>query len=129
MADLVYGGLAPKDIARKLAPEDPKRRKLIRAQARRLIRSDTDFQQRVAMRAQEEMLVGLGPTIRGLLRRSSRGRTDAAKLILEASGFHNPRVKHEHSGDIKVSIDMPRPKAVESESGEDIPDADVVEEP
>ena len=72
-----------------------------------------------------------------LSRRAKRGRVDAIKLALEVTGVHNPRVKHEHSGDISISLNMPRPPVVENnivgapaQAVEDgtIVDAEVVEE-
>jgi hypothetical protein len=71
-----------------------------------------------------EVMLGT-PSIAGaLVRRASKGNVPAAKLAMEASGFHNPRVKHEHTGDIKVTIDnAPRPPVVE----DDVVDGTVVE--
>lgn len=57
----------------------------------------------------------LGQTTVAVGRRGRRGRIDAAKLIYETTGFHNPKVKHEHSGDINIKIDMPRPKFHDAE--------------
>lgn len=71
------------------------------------------------------MAAGLIPITDALIRRAAKGRPDAIKLAYEASGFHNPRVKHDHSGEINIKLDMPRPKQVES--GE-VVDAEVVED-
>jgi hypothetical protein len=55
-------------------------------------------------------------------RAKATGRQPEVKLAYEASGFHNPRVAHEHSGDITI---IPRPSRVENE--EEIVDAEVVD--
>lgn len=88
-----------------------------------MVRHDEEFARRVALRARGELLIGLGPAVAGLSRSGARGRVDAAKLLLEASGFHNPRVKHDHSGSIEIKLTMPRPER----QAVDIPDADVVD--
>lgn len=79
--------------------------------------------------AMGELLSGLEGAAEALVRRAHRGRPDAIKLLFEATGFHNPRIKHEHSGDIKLTLDLPRP-GVASPPGlpEPVVDADVVEE-
>ncbi len=60
-------------------------------------------------------------------RRARKGNVPAAKLLLEMAGYHNSKVDHNHSGEVKISINNvarpPREKDVV-----DIPDADVVEE-
>lgn len=84
---------------------------------------DPRIAQGVAAAAKVDLLVGLKPVVRAMVRRGARGRMDAARIILEASGFHNPRVKHEHSGEVTIKLDMPRPKFEQDE----IVDADVVE--
>jgi len=125
-ADLIGAQIAkgkmPMEIARKLYPEDRKGRLRTYMRIRRL----NDPPERVSRRVMEDvkiaMLVGLGPATRALTARAGRGRVDAVKLLYEASGFHNPKIKHEHSGEIRVKVSAPRPQF------EDITDADVVEE-
>lgn len=72
-----------------------------------------------------------------LAKRAKRGRVDAIRLALEVTGVHNPRVRHEHSGDISISLKMPRPAEVSNQTaGEaaqaleegNVVDAEVVEE-
>jgi hypothetical protein len=128
VADLAAQGKTPPEIARALAPNDPKRRKTLRSRIWALAYRERDFAARVQERVFGKMLFGLGPATDGLVARASRGRPDAIKLLYEASGFHNPRVKHEHSGDIKIKLEMPRPegKTVEAEV-EEIQDAEVVD--
>jgi hypothetical protein len=62
-----------------------------------------------------------------LRRRASRGNPTAIRLLFEATGFHNTKVKHEHSGDITVKLEgIPRPEPVVEED-HDIVDAEVVD--
>lgn len=117
--------MTPAQIAKHMYPEDKKARKAMRARIWRMVRSDVNFHTKVAQQAKAQMVVDLLPATEALGKRAKRGRPDAIKLLMEASGFHNPRVKHEHSGDIKVTLDMPRPTRVETE--DDVIDADVVE--
>lgn len=126
VVELLAKGKGPAEIAKIMYPEDKRKRKAMRARLWRMVRSDARIAQAVSERAHGEMLVDLVPATKALGRRAKKGRPDAIKLLMEASGFHNPRVKHEHSGDIKVTIDMPRPTRVETE--DDVVDADVVEE-
>lgn len=120
-------------IATKLAKGDPKKAKVWRATIRRWMYSDALFQQGVANAARAEAGLSLVPVTKAVVKRAERGRIDAAKLLYESSGYHNPRVQHEHSGDIKISLDMPRPERKEldgpgKEDGEQIVDAEVVED-
>lgn len=105
-----------------MAKDDRRKFKLIETQAYRIIGTDPEIQRRVGERAHGEMIMAVPKAAAALARRASRGNPQAIKLLFEASGFHNPKVQHEHSGDIKIELSLPRPPAV------DIPDADVVEE-
>jgi hypothetical protein len=117
-------GKRPDRIAREIHPRDPRKRRRLRDRIWYLLESDANFHSRVAGRAHAELVLALMPTTVALAGRASRGRVDAAKLIYEASGFHNSRVRHEHSGEISIKLDMPRPKYVEPE----VVDADVVDD-
>lgn len=124
LADAIAAGHAPAAIARKLGGDDPAKRKHWRSKIHRYLREDQRLAVALAGRAREQMLVDLVPTTKAMGQRARRGRVDAGKLILEASGFHNPRVKHEHSGDIKITLDMPRPRHLDEDT--DFVDAEVV---
>lgn len=119
-------GLTLPEMAKKLAPDDVKKRKKIRRQLRTLTRGDQRLQEMVATAARGEMVAGLIPATQALAKRAARGRPDAIKLLYEASGFHNPRVQHEHSGDIKITLDMPRPPRHDPDEDDAI-DVEVVE--
>jgi hypothetical protein len=122
LADRIGNGEHPRDIARRLHPHDQRQRRLTYKRLRYLALRDARVAAYIADDARLELLVGLKPAVRGLAGRAARGRPDAARVILEASGFHNPRVKHEHSGEIKIKLDIPRPTI-----DGDVVDADVVD--
>lgn len=128
VARLIAAGKRPAEIAKLLEPEDKAARKRIRRKIWYMVRNEPIIMaDLVASEAKVEMVMGLGPATHALTRRAAKGRPDAIKLLYEASGFHNPRVKHEHSGDIKITLDsMPRPARVVDE--DDVVDAEVVDE-
>jgi len=102
-------GQTVSQIAKALAGPDKKKAKRLRARIWRMVRKDEQFQRTIVERSRANMVVGLPSATAGQVRRASRGRTDAAKLVMEATGFHTPRTKQEHSGEIKITIDMARP--------------------
>jgi hypothetical protein len=118
--------MKPGEIARRLAPDDKREQKKIRAQVRRLAAMDPVFQARMGELAQGHLIMSLGTATRGLERAASRGRTEAIKLLFEATGFHVTKQKHEHTGEIKVKLDIPRPPVLDDEGRpEKIIDAEV----
>ena len=128
---LVKRGFTATEIAKKLAPDDARRRKIIRGDVRYVIAHDEEIQAMRAASIKGAFYEELDGVAEAVGRRARRGRIDAAKLMLEVTGIHNPRVKHEHSGDIKITLDLPRPprQVDELSAGESfIPDVDVVEE-
>jgi hypothetical protein len=125
-------GMGPADIAKEIVEEGSEdwraRRKAIRRKCQLLLRSDKVAIE-IASTAKSQMVMDLLPATKALGRRAKKGRPDAIKLLFEASGFHNSKVKHEHSGDIAVTLNMPRPPArVDHEADPDIVDAEVVED-
>lgn len=126
--NLIAEGMRPAQIAKRIHPEDKEARKDLRRRIWKLVREDAEFQARVASRARGEMVLDLIPATRRLGKRAKRlGKAQETKLLYEASGFHNPRVKHEHSGDISIKLEIPRPEKV-SHVDDDVVDAEVVEE-
>src|SRR5205085_2327011 len=98
LVELISQGLTPPQIARRLAPDDKKRQKLLRAKLWRMAGRDEKLHKMLAERAQAILIMGLGPAVAALSGRAGRtGRPDAVKLLMEASGFHNPKVNHDHS--------------------------------
>jgi hypothetical protein len=123
--DSLADGKNYKEIAEQLAKGDPRKAKNWRQRFRNWVIRDEEFAQQLAAVSHAEVVLGT-PSIAGaLVRRASKGNIPAAKLAFEASGFHYPRVKHEHTGDIKVTIaNAPRPPEVVDEQ---VSDAEVVE--
>lgn len=129
VARLVANGMRPNEIAKELAPEDKDRQKSLRKKIWRLLRDEpSTMADLISKEANVTMMIGLGPATHALTRRAAKGRPDAIKLLYEASGFHNPRVKHEHSGDININLNaMPRPARV-VEDDDDVVEAELVDE-
>lgn len=131
-AECFARGMEPPKIARILCPgtgaKEKKERKALRKRLWKMVRQDPRIQHAIGERIQGHMLIGLGPAAEALMRRAAKGRPDAIKLLFEATGFHNPRVKHEHTGDIKVTLDMPRPARLPSSGEDEIVDAEVVDD-
>jgi hypothetical protein len=125
-------GRTAEEISCKLAPNNERQRRRIRGQIRWLAATDEEFQTQALARSQGASILELEEITDALIRRAKRGRVDAAKFLMEFSGAHNPKIQHEHSGEVKVSLNMnvPRPERVPNptELEEAIPDAEVVEE-
>lgn len=124
--DLVVKG---KDVAPTLArkiTKDPARQKLWRRRIRELVATDPEILQAIHQATHYELAQALPAVTRRMNKRAkATGRMPEVKLAYEASGFHNPRVKHEHSGDITIKLDIPRPAPVPNE--EEVVDAEVVD--
>jgi hypothetical protein len=117
-------GVHPREIARRVYPHREDRRKKWRLYQRlRHVAVTSDVVSRsVGEETKLELLMALVPAVKGLGRMAGR-RPDAAKLILEASGFYSPKTQVDHSGEIKISLNMPRPAPEEV-----VADAEVVED-
>lgn len=89
------------------------------------IEQDERFRAAIMARAEGAALRALPQALAGATRMSRR-RMDAVKWIGEATGFHNPRVDHNVSGDIQITMNIPRPER-EPVEGELVEEADVVE--
>lgn len=127
VVELASKGLKPPQIAKKIYPKDVRKRKALRQKLWRLTYQDRDFTARVAARAKAEIAWDLIPMMKALgTRARTTGKPDAVKLAAEMVGFHTPKQQHEHSGEVKIKLDMPRPKSIDSD-GEDVTDAEVVE--
>lgn len=133
LADSIAKGKGLKDIAEQLYPGSGKQ---VRARRRGFIRKvyelaawDQDFQLAMATRARAILTLALPATSERLALRASRlGKAQDVKLLFEASGFHNPRVQHEHSGDVNIRLVIPRPELPESADQPETIDAEVVED-
>lgn len=128
IASYLIEGYSPGQIAKAFHGNDKKAKKRMRAKVRKLLANDPKLAEEVGKRGMAKLTARLGPVLDGLIGKAETGNPIAAKLVLEASGFHNPRTQHEHSGEVKITMSIPRPAAPEQKTI-DIPDADVVEEP
>lgn len=115
-------GVHPRVIARRLQPHDRVARRKAYYRLVNAVVYDSRVAERLRTEVMMEMMVGLGPATRALVARSASRNVQAIKLLYEATGVHNTKVKHEHSGEIRIKFDVPRPKF-----DDDIVDADVVE--
>jgi hypothetical protein len=121
---LLDQGYKPRQIAKVMARRGMGKHPAILRQAYQLAGQNKNFQEHQAARAKGIILSDMEGIMSGLLRRARTGRPDAVKLALEMTGVHNPKMQHEHSGDISIRLELPRPtppKAI------DVPDADVVD--
>lgn len=125
---LAKRGYTAPQIAAKLAPNNARKRRTIKQQVQRVIQRD---EQLVASRIDtgNGAIVDLWPDmVEAQIKRALRGRTDAMKFLAELSGIHNPKVQHEHSGDVNLRfIAMPRPDAPTSDQTQPQLEAPVVE--
>lgn len=120
-------GESPYTVAKRIHPTDRVARQRLRRRLIRAMSRDPRIAKAICEQAKVEMLVGLIPASKKLASRAER-KTDATKLLFETTGFHNPRMKHEHSGEVKITMDIPRPSFVDANAQIDIPEADVVED-
>jgi hypothetical protein len=132
VAELLANGMTPAALARKLAKGDKKKAQRLRARFRYWVWHVPAFQQALMAQAKGEAALQATAAIPAVGRRAQRGRVDATKLLLEVSGMHNPKVNHEHSGEVKITLaTMPRPEPVETEDSVDsdaITEAEIVDE-
>lgn len=121
-----------KDLDAEALKVVKRRRKTMRQKLHKMAAQDELVRRIIAERVTGQMVAALPEITTALIQRAKRGRPDAIKLIFEATGYYNPKVKHEHSGDIKITLDIPRPARVsETLQGideEEPVDADVVED-
>lgn len=126
LAELAARGWTIGRIARHISDGSPKKMKKARRLMRE-IRRDPRFEEFILQEAHHDAVAALPRAVAGAARAASRGRMDAVKWIGEATGFHNPRVDHNHSGDIQITMNIPRPVRDE-EAPVEIEEAEVVEE-
>jgi hypothetical protein len=124
IVDLMADGMRHTQIAKKLAPDDKKKQKAIRAKIRRMAQGEA-FQLDVARQARALKVLGLLPSTEALVRKAAAGRVDAIKLLFESSGYYSPKSEVNHSGEVQITIKgLPRPERVEDET---IADAEVID--
>lgn len=120
---LLRAGWQPREIAERFAPDNPKKARHLIREAQRIAGLDPQVRAYYTQAAAGILVSSIPEAAEGLADRAAGGRPDAAKLLFEATGFHNSRVDHNHTGEVKLTLDMPRPPAVDA----DVEDADVVD--
>jgi hypothetical protein len=123
---LVGDGRTPEDIAGALHPNNRKEMRKMRRYIEGLLADNLDTQMAVARKGRSILIAALPEASRALARRAAKGNPQAVKLLFEASGFHNPRIKHDHSGQVEIVVKgLPRPQ---DSLPEPVVDAEVVED-
>jgi hypothetical protein len=122
----IADGMGYTEVAKLLSRGDKRKAYNWRCRIRRWAATDPYFIQLLHNAAQSELQLGLRPASAGLSRRAARGRVGETKLLFEASKFHSPKTMHEHTGDIKISLDIPRPRQI-TQGDDEVVDAEVVE--
>ena len=127
---LILKGWTVDEIVEALGRGDKRRERTIKQQIRRLASEDEWLQQHIGAAAKGALILGMEDVTDAIVRRASKGNMPAAKLAMEASGFHNPRMDHHHSGKIEVEFKgiNRAPLVVDDIAAEPIVDATVVEE-
>lgn len=111
LIERLAAGETIEQLAARLYPDNIKSRRAFTRRAYRRVALSEVAQQEIAQIAQAMMMGAIPGVTQALIRRALRGRPDAIKLLFEASGFHNPKVDHRHSGDVKLTlVAMPRPQ-------------------
>lgn len=114
---LLNKGFTAEQIACKIDPAKGRRYRKVKGQVQRVAAEDQEFLAGKAGEFTGGLAMQLPQMGEALARRARRGRVDAIKLALEVTGVHNPRVKHEHSGDITISMNsIPRPPRADDET-------------
>lgn len=130
---LISLGVSRNDLAKQLGKGDPVRQKAWRQKIRLLLATNPLTQAQLGMAAQADLWESLGPATQAIIARAKRGRPDAVRMVWAATGFHNEKVQHDHSGEVQVTLAINRPARVEDRTKrmdleEGIVDAEVVEE-
>jgi len=114
-------------VSAELAKRNSHSRRTWARRIRNWLTLDEAFQSEIARLAQAELIGGTARVTKAVVNRAARGNPNMARLALEASGFHNPKVDHRHSGEVKITMSgIPRPTAGHDETPP-VVDAEVVE--
>jgi hypothetical protein len=126
---LLDKGYTAEEIALHIAGKRNRYFRHVRGRIQRMASMDEEYQIGIGHQVNGAAIMELPSIMDGVIRRAQRGRVDAAKLIFEMTGLHNPKVQHEHSGDIQITLaSVPRPERVATELEAPVVDAEVVEE-
>lgn len=123
-------GYSSEQIACKLDPSKGSKYRRLKGEIQWTAAHSQEYLEWQVGRAKGAIIEDVHELGAALVKRGKRGRTDAIKLGLEMTDIHNPKVKHQHSGDISINLNMPRPPRVDNPAAqldEPIVDAEVVE--
>lgn len=124
---LVSKGWTADEIAVKLSKGDRRKALSVMMTIEKMANEDLAMLAGLGMAAKGRLALDLPEAARAVGRRAKRGNVPAAKLLFEASGFHSPKMHHEHSGDININVKVAkRPDPVQDTTA--IDDAEVVED-
>lgn len=130
IADLIRHGWTSGEIARKMHPKNPRKQKVLRGRIRRTIALHAELAGQAAMESHGIAIEALPEMTEALVSRAKRGRTDSIKLAYELTKFHNPRITHDHTGEIKIKLEgLTRPERTVDSTAASLEDAQVVEDP
>src|SRR5262252_8062610 len=95
-------------IAKRLAKGDRATERRLRHRLWKKIQFDTALQIGIFDRSKAHLVAGLPKA--AAMQAMSAGRANrtgmlTSKLIFEATGFHNPRIQHDHSGEVTIKMD------------------------
>jgi hypothetical protein len=126
--ELLVQGKSLYAVAKELAARNGHSARTYNRILRRWLTQNEMVQKELAMAAQSELVGGTPKVARAVVNRGGRGNPNMARLALEASGFHNPKVDHKHSGEVKITLSgIPRPSAGPDETPP-VTDAEVIED-
>lgn len=116
LVEHIASGKTIEEMAAQLYPDNLKARRAFTRRCYQRIGTDEKSQAFLAEAARAMMMAAIPGVTMALIRRAMRGRPDAIKLLFEASGFHNPKVDHRHTGDIQLRLVTPRPSPAQLDS-------------
>jgi hypothetical protein len=128
ISQLYARGWTPQELAHRMERKDKTARAEARAALWTMLHSDVELQNMMADQAKARMVLALPAAAEALADRARRGRPDAIKLLFAATGFYDPRLRHnQHSGEVKITVSIPRPTTL-IDPEKDVVDAEVVED-
>lgn len=125
---LLMRGYTVNQIAEYISKGDEKKYRAVKSQLNMMVSEDEATQLILGAVAKGQAISALPDATEALIRRACKGNIPAIKLLYEATGFHNPRVQHEHSGDISITLKGIDRPAVVDDHQDPIVDAETVDD-
>lgn len=125
----LLSGMSVDDMAKKMGGTNRRKRARARKRILQILATDKELAGRIDAYTTAILRGYQMPVAESLGQVAMSGKFQSQKLLLEATRFHNTKVDHNHSGDIKITVDMPRPpRRIDPETDGDVVDADVVQD-